>query len=107
MWTPQQKIQCVLWLMEFKSRMHSDVFEQKGISLLACLIDFRVSGLLQNESRPRLTVYSSRKLKDTCQFEIPKFPSPLKFFPIGGKILMSEDRHSFLFEHVAVYAWLN
>ncbi|GFU06188.1 uncharacterized protein TNCV_4764981 [Trichonephila clavipes] len=26
----------------------------------------------------------SRKLKDTRQFEIPKFPSPLKFFPIGG-----------------------
>ncbi|GFX30978.1 hypothetical protein TNCV_2024811 [Trichonephila clavipes] len=26
----------------------------------------------------------SRKLKDTDQFEIPKFPSPLKSFPIGG-----------------------
>ncbi|PRD23986.1 UNVERIFIED_CONTAM: hypothetical protein NCL1_44946 [Trichonephila clavipes] len=26
----------------------------------------------------------SRKLENTCQFEIPKFSSPLKFCPIGG-----------------------
>ncbi|GFX45509.1 hypothetical protein TNCV_2740461 [Trichonephila clavipes] len=49
---------------------------------------------------------SSRKLKVTLQFEIPKFQSPLKLFPIGGYILMLEGRHSILFEHVAVHVGL-
>ncbi|GFS84932.1 uncharacterized protein TNCV_1305461 [Trichonephila clavipes] len=40
----------------------------------------------------------SRKLNDTCKFEIPKIPSPLKFCPIGGQILISEDPHSILLE---------
>ncbi|GFV28020.1 hypothetical protein TNCV_186961 [Trichonephila clavipes] len=83
MWTPHQKVQCVLWLMELKSltRVQRHVrIEWNGMSLLACLID--LSGLLQNESSTRQCLLS-RKLKDNCQFEIPKFPSSLKLFLIG------------------------
>ncbi|PRD31511.1 UNVERIFIED_CONTAM: hypothetical protein NCL1_23325 [Trichonephila clavipes] len=83
-WKPQQKVLCTLWLTEFKSVTR----EQRGVRIEwnvvnGFLID--LSGLLQNQTRTRSTVSAiSQKLKDACQFEIPMFESPLKFFPIGG-----------------------
>ncbi|GFT93423.1 hypothetical protein TNCV_337811 [Trichonephila clavipes] len=69
-------MQCVLWLTEFKS-----------ITRVQCRIRTEwnvVTGLPTKLIRTPAKCSVFYHEKDTCQFEISKFSSPLKFCAIGG-----------------------
>ncbi|GFS94101.1 hypothetical protein TNCV_3785861 [Trichonephila clavipes] len=96
MWTPQQKVQSVFWLTEFISvtcaqrrvrtewNVVTDLPQRRVRTEWNVVTDLPYQDSYKMNHPHDQQCLLPRKLTDTSQFEIPKFPSSLKFFPIGG-----------------------